>query len=289
MSNEKEIEFEKFLNAINSESTYKILKLYFNNKKGFNLTETSRVIGENTSTTRDRLKKILDSKLIYLDGKNYYLSNLGSYTLNKLENFRRLSKYQSIFGEIPAEMIPTEFLEMLVVNLDDIGLIRSQWQFLNIVNQVVNDIKNDINKQCYELKLLGWKSLTLLFEIFQNYFKEISMNANTIQNLLKSFDFHVISSRDIISEINEKPDIRKILDNTTLKENISICEAVDKFNFIVFKYNQNVHIFLNKNNQFNFEQYFISENNKNIVNFYDSLFNHYLKQSIPLVDFLRKK
>ncbi len=33
MSNEKENEFEKFLNAINSESTYKILKLYFNNKE----------------------------------------------------------------------------------------------------------------------------------------------------------------------------------------------------------------------------------------------------------------
>ncbi len=288
MTNGIEVEFEKFLNTINSEISFKILKLYSKEKNGINLTETARAIGENTSTTRDRLKKLLDSKIIYQEEKNYFLSNLGSYTLTKLENFRKLSKFQSIFGQIPAELIPSEYLEKLIPNLEDTGLIRSQWQIFNIANQVVDEIKSQMDKRKIEMKLLGWNSLTLMIDIFQSYFKEISINTNSIQNLLNSLDFHLISSRNIILEIKDKPYIRKILDDTTLKDNISICEIVDKFNFVLFKYNQNVHIFLNKNDQFNYDNYFIAENNKSIADFYDDIFNFYLKQSIPLVEFLKK-
>lgn len=282
------VEFEDLLNAVGSEKTYKILKLYSKRKDGLNLTDTSRKISEITSTIRDHLKKMLETGLIFKEDKKYFLSNFGSFVLSSLEEFRTFNKFRSIFGQIPGEIIPSRFLREFIPHIKNLHVITNQWQFLNVTNEVIENIKSDIDTKKVEMKILGWKSLTLMLDIFQNYFKELSSSPDSIQKLLDTFDFQLISNMDILEELKKSTQVKDLMKLTNLQKHIHICKEIDNFNFVLFKYNNNVHIFLNKNNRFNFENYFLAQDNLGVVEFYNKVFRYYLDRSIPLSEYIGK-
>ncbi|MFX1385530.1 MAG: winged helix-turn-helix domain-containing protein, partial [Promethearchaeota archaeon] len=112
MTKNKNSEFNLLLNAISSEITYNILKLY--EVSSFNLTDTAKQLNFSISTVQDNLKKLLQSDLIYLNEKEYHLSSFGNYFLSKLKEFEEVNKLRHLFGKVPSKLIPCEFIEEFI-------------------------------------------------------------------------------------------------------------------------------------------------------------------------------
>ena len=275
-------DFINLLNSISSEIAYKILNLY-EAEKGLTLTNTSKEIEEKTSTVRDYLKRMISSNLIYKKEKKYYLSNFGSFILNNLRSLEVFNKARQIFGQIPAELIPSEFIQKLVFDLKDIEVESDGWQIMYISSNILNQINQDIGKQGNELKILGWKkSLTLSIEIIQKNLTKVSFDIASMNKFLEDLNFKLITDQTIIDEINKSKKLKEIVDNTSIKNRIHICENVENFSFTLFKYNKIIQFFLNEENK-----QFLIEDNDQAVEFFNSVFKYYLKRSKPLLEYLK--
>ncbi|MHA1335205.1 MAG: hypothetical protein ACTSPW_05580 [Promethearchaeota archaeon] len=280
-------DFIKLLNSFSSEIAYKILNLYMV-KGGLNLTETAREIHEKTSTVRDHLNRLTETQLIYKKNKKYYLSNFGSFILKYLKNLEIFNRTRMVFGQIPAELIPSEFIQELVPFISDIEVQSDQWKFMNISNKIMSQIKEDIGKKDLELKVIGWNSLSLSLEILNNFLGTSAADEKALNRFLKNMNFYLITDKEILKDIAENPILTKIIRNIKLKERIRICDAVEIFEFTLFKYKNIVQFFLNEKGKLGVGHHFILENKPEAVRFFDNVFNYYYNLSKPLIKYLEK-
>ncbi|MHA1150436.1 MAG: hypothetical protein ACTSR8_19635 [Promethearchaeota archaeon] len=277
-------DFIKLLNAFSSEIAYNILNLY-SNKSGLTLTNTSNELGKeiSTSTIRDHLNRLIEAHLIYKKEKQYYLSNFGSFILKNLRSLEVFNKARQIFGQIPAELIPSEFIQKLVFDLKDIEVESDGWQIMYISSNILNQINQDIGIQGNELKILGWKkSLSLSIEIIQKNLTKVSFDITSMNKFLEDLNFELITDQTFIDEINKNKQLREMVDQTSIKNRIFVCEKVENFSFTLFKYNKIIQFFLNEENK-----QFLIEDNDPAVEFFDSVFQYYLNQSNPLLKYLK--
>lgn len=73
-----------------------------------------------------------------------------------------------------------------------------------------------------------------------------------------------------------------------LKEKILIYEKKKEFKFTMFKI-KDISIFaLIKNNDIDYQNYFIVENRPNLNEFFDRVFDYYYNCSTPLIQFLNR-
>ncbi|MGV9200763.1 MAG: hypothetical protein ACOC4M_18295, partial [Promethearchaeia archaeon] len=139
--------FFELLNILSTEISYKILLLYSECKQGINLTNTAQMIDEKTSTVRDYLNRLLNAKCIYRVDKEYYLSNFGSLLLNYLKKIKKYHNLRKILGNISAEAIPTEYIELLDPIVDNIDIKSDQWQFMSVSNKIISKIQNGMGQK----------------------------------------------------------------------------------------------------------------------------------------------
>ena len=135
------------LSSFSNEISLKILETYHNNRDGLNLTDTSKFIEEKTTTVKDHLTKLMDSNLIYIQEKNYHLSYFGALIFKLIRNIKILNKTRKMFGQVPSDLIPTQFIFKLLPYLEKITVLSNQWAYMNIGNKVIEIIKNDTSKK----------------------------------------------------------------------------------------------------------------------------------------------
>jgi len=272
-------DFFLLLNSISSEISHRILNLYSKEIKGLNLTETSNNIGEKTSTVRDNLNKLLTTNLIYKKEKNYFLSNFGSFVLHYMKHLEIFNKTRQVFGQIPAELIPFEFIQELVPHISDIEIQSDQWKFMTISTRIMKKIVSDLNTEPGRLRVIGWESLTKALEIMDTFFK-----TKPINEFLHAIDFQLISPKVILNDIRKQSNIKKIAQ--LAGERIHICEEIENFKFILFNYNDIVQFFLSEGGNVGMGYHFVLEDNPEAVKFFDNVFDYYLKKSKPLFQYL---
>lgn len=282
-------EFFNFLNSFSNRIAFKILKVYSENKIGLNLTDTSMIINEKTSTVKDHLKKLLNAKLIFKSEKLYYLSNFGSYILNILDDLEILNKTSIIFGQIDADFIPSEYISELLPFLKNIPIITNQWQFITISNRMLNQIKAELGNRKIEIKVLGWNSLALGMEIIQNTFNEMDLNNESIKNLLNEINLELITDKNILKDVENNELINNMIKNPEIKERFQIADNIGRFRFIMMRYNEIIHFFLNEKEEFGIGPYFLIENEPGAVEVFDKIFNFFSIHSKPLAEFLKIK
>lgn len=272
-------DFFSLLNSISSEIALRILNLYSENDIGLNLTETSNRLEEKTSTVRDNLNKLLSTNLIYKKEKKYFLSNFGSFILRYMKHLEIFNKTRQVFGQIPAELIPSEFIQELVPHISDIEIQSDQWKFMTISTRIMNKIVADLNSEPGRLRVIGWESLTKALEIMDTFFK-----TKPIDEFLNAVDFQLISPKEILTDIRKQGNIKIIAQ--LAGERIRICEDIDNFKFILFNYNQIVQFFLSEGGKVGMGYHFVLEDNPEAVKFFENVFQYYLKKSKPLSHFL---
>lgn len=272
-------DFFSLLNSISSKISHRILNLYSERVDGLNLTETSNSLNEKTSTIRDNLNKLLSTNLIYKKEKNYYLSNFGSFILRYMKHLEIFNKTRQVFGQIPAELIPSEFIQELVPHISDIEIQSDQWKFMTISTRIMNKIMADLNTEPGTLRVIGWESLTKALEIMNTFFK-----TKPIDEFLAAVDFQLISPKEILKDIRKQGEIKKIAQ--VAGDRIFICEDIENFKFILFNYNQIVQFFLSEGGNVGMGYHFVLEDNPEAVKFFDNVFEYYLKKSKPLTQFL---
>ncbi len=282
MSDKNTDDFFQLLNSISTEIAHKVLNLYSENSGGLSLTETSNKIEESTSTVRDHINRLLDANLIYKKEKTYFLSNFGSFILRYMKHLEIFNKTRKVFGQIPAELIPSKFIQELVPHISDIEIKSDQWEFMTISTRLMDKIRADLKKDPGELRVIGWESLTKALEIMQNLLmKDLDF---PYQEFLKLTDFELISNNRILNDILEHKEIRKMAE--LINNRVHICENIEKFEFILFKYKQTIQFFFYEGGKLGMGYHFVLEDNPEAVKFFDNVFNYYLEQSVPLTQFL---
>ena len=278
--------FFELLNSLSSEISFKILELYSKNQKGINLTNTAQMVNEKTSTVRDYLNRLLETNSIYRIDKTYYLSSFGLLILDYLKKIKNFNKLGRILGNIDAKSIPIEYIEILEPIVDEIEIKSDQWQFMSVSNQIIGRIQQDIGQQGIELKVLGWRSLSLSMSIIQNYFKKITLERYSIQQFLENTNFELISDQGILKEIQKIEKLKEVVGKTTIKDKIYVYEEIEKFPYTILNYNEIIQFFLNKGKDMEVGNYFTLENNETAQNFFTKLFGNFKKKSKPLSYYL---
>ncbi|MFX1237476.1 MAG: hypothetical protein ACFFAS_06515 [Promethearchaeota archaeon] len=280
--------FSEILNSFSSPIAIKILKTYSNSNNGINLSHTAELINEKISTVKDHLKKLVKTRILYKINKLYYLSNFGSFIFDLLTEIETLSKTREIFGQLSANMIPSKILLEFLPYIKEIPIISNQWLFLTISNKLLSQIQTELEKKPIELKVLGWNSLVLGFEIIKNSFKQISFDKNSLIHLLNNLNLILISDKSIIKELldSKNQDLRNIVVNPETKERFQVTENVDRFKFITIRYNDIIHFFLNEKEKMGIGPYFIIEKKPGAIEVFDQLFEHFLRLAKPLCDYI---
>lgn len=279
--------FFELLNILSTEISYKILLLYSECKQGINLTNTAQMIDEKISTVRDYLNRLLNAKCIYRVDKEYYLSNFGSLLLNYLKKIKKYHNLRKILGNISAEAIPTKYIELLDPIVDNIDIKSDQWQFMSVSSKIISKIQDGMGQKGVDLKVLGWRSLTLSMNIIQNYFKKITLDRYSIQQFFQNTNFELISDKGIIEEIQTTEKLKEMVERTDIKENIYVYEDLEKFPYTLLKYNEIIQFFLNKGEKMEVGNYFTLEKNETALTFFQELFNHFKGKSKPLTYYMK--
>ncbi|TXT55012.1 MAG: hypothetical protein BAJALOKI2v1_710008 [Promethearchaeota archaeon] len=282
MDKEIDLDLINLLNAFSNKIAYKILYLYHLFPNGFNLTDTSKELDEKTSTVNDHLEKLLDARLIYKEHKEYKLSIFGNYVLNSINKFETLNKLKEILGKLPAQKIPLNFIDDLIPHIDKVEIQTNQWKFMRISNILINQIQSEMKETPVELKILGWKSLSLSLDIIKTYFNNLTLAPQSLQGFFDKTNFELISDKKIIDDIKTNDRIMEILRTTDLKERIMICKNVEKFDFTLLRYKDLIHFFLNeeKKEGINYSVFF--KNNSGALDFFNKVYAYYLHDSVSL-------
>lgn len=280
MENVKDSNYVELLNSISSEIDFKIINLLVNRPNGLNLTDTANVINEKTSTVRDHLNSLLESKIIYRKEKLYFLSNYGNYVFYNLQKMEEFHKTKEIFGKLSFDVIPAHFLYDLAKDISDVELYSGKWQFMAESNRIFKIIKNSIGKIDNDLRIIGWSGLDLSMSILKNYFPEINP-----QQLIKHSNFQLISDKTLLDEIKQKKKIKEIIDETDFVKRTFIWEGEKDFQFTLFKYNSIIQLFLNEEDD-STGHYLVLEDKLSFIKFFDDLFNYYMENARPLSGFI---
>ena len=285
MSKEDESEKDEFielLSSISSQTSYDILNVLTQFTEGLTLTETSNKIDKNTSTVRDNLSRLKDNNLVYKKEKRFYLSNFGSFILRYIRHLEIFNKTRQVFGQIPAELIPSKFIQELVPHISDIEIKSDQWEFITISTGIMDKIRADLKSEPGELRVIGWESLTKAMEIMTNLLmKGIEVS---YPEFLQRTTFELISNMKMVEDISKNKEIQPVA--KLIKDKIHICENISTFEFVLFRYKQTIQFFLYEGGTLGMGYHFVLEDNPEAVKFFDNVFNYYLDQSVPLAHLL---
>ncbi|MEJ2276625.1 MAG: hypothetical protein P8Y70_02580 [Candidatus Lokiarchaeota archaeon] len=273
MSKEQRRDYIQLLSAISSEIAIKILNLYAKKDTGLNLTTTADLINENTSTVRDYLNRFLESNLIYREQNDYYLSNFGSLVRDEIKILKNFYRIKTILGQIPANQIPIKYLKHLQEPLKKIKVQSGQWQFMALSSKLLNKMQQDLLKGKINLKICGWRSLTISMNIIRDYLNSFSKDVNSLQQFLEQTSFQLITDSRILEELKVNEEIKEILKKTDLGERINIVKHIEEFKFTLFRYDTIIQFFLNQDGKMGF----------------NDVFEFYLNDSILIKNFLNKE
>ncbi|MFX1385131.1 MAG: hypothetical protein ACFFBP_22125, partial [Promethearchaeota archaeon] len=245
------------LSAISNEISLKILKAYEHDKNGLNLTDTSKLIEEKTTTVKDHLAKLMDSNLIHIQDKKYYLSYFGLLILEQVKNIELLNETRKIFGHVSSDMIPTRFLTQLIPYLKGVKVFNNQWAFMNLGNKLIDIIKKSIGEKKSVLKLIGWNSIPVSLEIMRSSFIDLLTEKEAMKQLFIDINLSLITDKSFLDNIGDNKQIKEMMLIPEFKERILICQDIDKFNFMLIRYNKYLTFFLNTSQEAGFGPYFI--------------------------------
>jgi len=196
-----------------------------------------------------------------------------------MKHLEIFNKTRQVFGQIPAELIPSEFIQELVPHISDIEIQSDQWKFMTISTRIMKKIVTDLNDEPGKLRVIGWESLTKALEIMDTFFK-----TKPIDEFLEATDFQLISPNVILNDIRKQGEIKRV--RQIGGERIRICEDIENFKFILFNYDQIVQFFLSEGGNVGMGYHFVLEDNPEAVKFFDNVFQYYLKKSKPLSHFI---
>lgn len=279
-------DFDNLMNSISSVISHKILSLYYTSERGYNLTETSQKIKEKISTTQDYINKLLNYKLIYRMGNDYFLSNLGEYIYEELKKLSSLEQFKSILGNIPKNRIPHEIVDEFIPFIKDFQFHTSSWKFMNMMDKHIDKMKANIGKNPQVFEIIGWWSLEYDLEIMKTKFPQFNLHDASWKNFLKNFQFKFVAHKPIIKELRNYDLLEKILGDRLYADQFRIYDKVDRLNFTFFRFNHLLGAFLVKNDDIDYQNYMFIENNEGALEVFEKLFEHYWKNSKPLYEFI---
>ena len=279
--------FSNLLSAISTGITFNLLKLY--KKNSYNLTDSAKQLGLPISTVQDNLRKLLQSNLIFIREKKYYLSSFGSYILSNMHQFEHLYQLRNFFGKIPSDLIPNTFLEEIISLIDYIDIHETSWHFLKIFDKLLSKFKEKINNGNFsgELRVLGWWNLDFDFELLRTYFPDKKIDAEFYLNFFENITFQQIIDEKFALELfnrEEIRDIRKFLDKNN---DIRIIANKTLFNFTIMEIEGSMCLFLVKNNKLDVNHHFFI-NHPKIHSIFDIIFNYYKEKTISFHEFLER-
>jgi len=282
-------DFANLLNSFSNEISLKILKTYERAKAGLNLTDTSKIIEEKNTTVKDHLIKLLDSNLIYVEEKKYYLSYFGALILEQIKNVELLDRTRRIFGHISSDMIPTRFVAKFIPYLKGVEVSTNQWAFMNVGNKLIDIIKNNMGVNKTVLKLIGWNSIQLSLEIMRNSFPNIFTEKDAMKKMFDDQNLSLITDKSFLKDMDDN-NLAKAIALPEFKERVLIYPNVEQFNFMLIRYNKYITFFLNTNREANLGPYFIIKSKKNDkpspIEIFEEIFEYFSKKSKPLVEIL---
>ena len=282
-------DFANLLNSFSNQISLKILKTYERAKAGLNLTDTSKIIEEKNTTVKDHLIKLLDSNLIYVEEKKYYLSYFGALILEQIRNIELLDRTRRIFGHISSDMIPTRFVAKFIPYLKGVEVSTNQWAFMNVGNKLIDIIKNNLGVNKTMLKLIGWNSIQLSLEIMRNSFPNIFTEKDAMKKMFDDQNLSLITDKSFLKEMDDN-NMVKAMSLPEFKERVLIYPNVEQFNFMLIRYNKYITFFLNTNREANLGPYFIIKSKKNDkpspIEIFEEIFEYFSKKSKPLVEII---
>lgn len=277
--------FENLVNSISNHISHKILNLYNAQNEGFNLTNTANEINEKISTTQDHLNKLLKQRLVYRKEKDYFLSNFGEYLFAILKKLSLFGKFKDLFGRIPQGVIPPQFLEKLIPELEKSSIITTSWNFMNTMDKYIKKMKKNLKKSHQNLGIIGWWSLEYDFELMEMYFPDFNLNKNKLKEFFQNFSMKMVTHKGMIQEIKNNSLFSKIIMEDDLIKNFRIYEGVNQFNFCIMRFNQVIAFFLVNDNDIDFQHNIFMENNEKVIETFRELLNYYWVRSTPLKEF----
>ncbi len=287
-------EFVSVLNSFSNNISLKILKTYDCNRNGLNLTDTSQMIEEKTTTVKDHLNRLIDSNLVYIQDKKYYLSYFGELILELIGNFEILNNTRKIFGQLSSGMIPTKFIIKLIPYLKGIKVSSNQWAFMNLGNKIIKIIENTMSKKKIDLRIIGWNSVPIAHEIIRNSFSfnNIAGEKEVIKKICVETNIKIITDKYFLSTIKTDDQNREIYNVPEIKERVLICQNIEKFNFMLIRYNKYITCFLNISQEEGLGPYFIitgkSKEKLGVIEIYEEIFEYFSNKATPLSEILDK-
>lgn len=275
------------LSSFSNEISLKILETYRNNKNGLNLTDTSQLIEEKTTTVKDHLTRLMDSNLIYMQEKKYHLSYFGALVLKQISNIKILNKTRNMFSQASCDLIPIHFFLKLLPYLEKITILSNQWAYMNIGNRIIEIIKNDKGKnQKQVLKILGWNSFPIAVEIVRNSFNVITGGNETLADFIAETNLTIITDKSFLNHIQKDEQPFNINIIPELKERVSIYQDIEEFNFMLIRYNKYITFFINDPQESGFGPYFIitgkHRDKPGAIGIFDEIFEYFAKKATPV-------
>ena len=283
----------RVLGAFSNEISLKILNAYSKNKNGLNLTETSKIIQEKTTTVKDHLTKLLDSNLIYVKGKTYYLSYFGALILKMVDRIEILNRAKSLFGQVSSDLIPTQYIFKLLPHLKNVKVFNSNWAFINVGNKIIDFIQNDKSKnKNYELKLIGWNSVTTALEIARSSFKNVAVDLNNIKDFIIDVNLKMITDKSFLNDLDKNEILKNLHNIPEIQERVLIYDGFEEFNFMLIRYNKYITFFLNESQDENLGPYFILTDSPRIkpsaIDIYEEIFEYFANKSTPMTEVFKE-
>jgi predicted transcriptional regulator len=273
-------EFETLMQSLSSNLAFQILDLYETKETGYSLTETARTLDHPVSTVQEYLKRFQNTSLIFKKEKKYVLSNFGSYILSELREFKKVSKLNEILGKIPANMIPDDFISVLVKDLSNMKIDINSVDYMSILHETGEKLKTDVEEGDHTFKLMGWWDLEMDLGFFRTIFKELELDIPTFTRFYEHFDIKLIINENLYEEIENHPKIYEIIRHFSAKEEIiRVYEEFNGCKFSILRYDHYVLFFLIKDNDIDFKNMVFFSKNKNALEFFELLFDYYWEQA----------
>jgi len=282
MGESKNSKFETLMQSLSSNLSVKILNLYNSEGRGYTLTKTARTLDQPVSTVQEYLKRFQATSLIFKKQKKYFLSNFGSYILSELRKFKKINKLNEILGKIPAKVIPSNFISILIQGLSNMKIDINSVDYMNLLYEMGEKLKKDVEKGDHIFKLIGWWDLEMDLGFFRTFLTELELNIPTFTRFYEHFDLGLIINEKFYEEIENHQKIYKIINHFNAKEEIMrVHKLFNDCKFSILRYDQNIIFFLIKDNDIDFKNMVIFEKNEKAVEFFELLFEHYWERANP--------
>lgn len=287
MDTPPEIFIDSLFNALSSQESLEILHLL--QEQGQNLTDTANHIAIPISTTQDKLRKLVESNLVFIEKKTYHLSSLGNYLLSTIQNLEALSKLRYIFGHIPANSLPMAFLEELIPIADQMDFQESPWHFLNIFDQLLNQFKREIQDGSFssEIRIIGWWNLDFDLELLNTYFPQQGFDPHFYINFIKNVKIRLLGDKTFADELLRDENFKELGPILDEYKYIQIIEDDKPFNFTLIEIEGTIGMFLVKNHELDFKHHFFLTHPK-AHDLFDRVFKSYAERAISLQKYSKR-